>query len=236
MAESGVNPDGTSTIIPDPGAGVLYRPTLEPLNPDRRIPSLYVAQLAVAQLLESITARVKDDEKVAANQLAPTRAVKLKKIFIDWPPNEAELTPAQATIMEVDEQGFGDEIMASRYLEDTKDKYGKGTIVYRHSLSDVRLAIHMIFGHRDDRRAFRAELEDWQTEPLTDRAGRKVVVPYYFDAQVLLQLMSLQNLDDGDKAQRNLFTLIAGVTARVPVLRLVTSPQLMRPRVMVETT
>lgn len=239
MAQTINNPDGftrepdgfTATTHPSDDRMVRYQPAALAFDPSRKIPSLYAAQLAVASLLKGTVATVKDDENVATGRSQNGRAVAFEPIYIDWPPNEAELAPAQATILEVDEQDFGDEVSAARYLEDTADKFGEGTVIFRQSFSMVKLAVHMTFGHRDDRRAFRAELEDWLSEPQSDRMGRQVIVPAYYGAQVMVGLMSLQNQDDGDAAQKNIFTLIAGILCRVPVLRLVQRPARLRPRV-----
>lgn len=228
MSRTSTNPDGTQVTHPDDVHGVLYYPALSTYDPGRRIPSCFACQLAIAELLDGIVAVVKDDEKIAAGVPAPAREVEIKTIYIDWPPNEAQLSPAMATIMEVDEQDFGDEIGVSRYLEETRHKFGEGTVLFRHTFSTLRFAVHMIFGHRDDRRAFRAEIEKWLTEPQSERQGRGVIVPAYYGAQVQLALASLQNLDDGDKAQRNIWALVAGVVCRVPVLELVGSPAKLR--------
>lgn len=226
------NPDDyTRTTHPDDDSRSIYQPSVMTFDRSRKISSLYAAQLAVGALLDSVRAEVKDDERVAAGKSPDGRAVKFGAIYIDWPPNEAELLPAQATILEADEQDFGDEVSAARYLEETADVYGEGTVIFRAAFSTVRLAVHMTFAHRDDRRAFRAEIEDWLAELMTDRMGRQVIVPAYFNAQVMVGLLSLQNMDDGQKAQSNIFTLVAGVVCRVPVLRLVQRPARMRPRV-----
>lgn len=229
MAQTSDNPDGyTTTTHPDKDNLVTYQPPATSVDPTRKIPSLYAAQLAVGSLLDGIVATVKDDENVATGRSPNGRTVKFTAIYVDWPPNEAQLAPAQATIMEVDEQDFGDEVSSARYLEETSDKFGEGTVLFRQSFSTVRLAVHMIFGHRDDRRAFRAEIEDWLSEPQTDRMGRSVIVPAYYGAQVRVGLASLMNQDDGDKAQANLFALVAGLVCQVPVLRLVTRPAKLR--------
>jgi hypothetical protein len=203
MATTSENPDGfTSTTHPDDEASVTYQPPAVSVDPARKIPSLFAAQLAVSQLLEGIVATVKDDENVVTGRSPNGRQVKMTTIYIDWPPNEAEMLPATATILEADDQDFGDEVSAARYLEDTADKFGEGTVLFRQAFSTVKLAVHMTFAHRDDRRAFRAELEDWLAEPQTDR-----------------------------KAQANIYALVAGLTCLVPVLRLITRPKILRPHV-----
>lgn len=232
MATTSENPDGfTSTTHPDDEASVTYQPSAVSVDPARKIPSLFAAQLAVAQLLEGIVATVKDDENVVTGRGPNGRQVKMTTIYIDWPPNEAEMLPATATILEADDQDFGDEVSAARYLEDTADKFGEGTVLFRQAFSTVKLAVHMTFAHRDDRRAFRAELEDWLSEPQTDRMGRSVNVAAYYGAQVRIGLVSLMNRDDGDKAQANIYALVAGLTCLVPVLRLITRPKILRPHV-----
>jgi len=231
MSQIKQNPDGTSTTHPSDDRQSVYTPAALAYTPGLKISSLYAAQLAVAAMLDGMVATVKDDESVAEGRTPDTRRVELSRIYIDWPPNEAQLEPPQATILEVVEQDFGDEVSSARYLEETADKYGEGTVVFRQAFSQVTLAVHMVLGHRDDRRAFRAELEDWLSEPQSDRMGRQVIVPAYYGAQVMVGLMSLQNQDDGDAAQKNIFTLIAGIVCRVPVLRLVQRPTRLRPRV-----
>lgn len=235
MATTTANPDGhTSTTHPDDDSLVSYQPTALAFDPARKIPSLYAAQLAVASLLSGVVAVVKDDERVATGKSPNGRAFNMSQIFIDWPPNEAEMLPPQATIMEADEQDFGDEVSAARYLEHTANEFGDGTVIFRQAFSTVRLAVHMIFAHRDDRRAFRAELEDWLSEPQSDRMGRAVVVPAYFGAQVRVGLVSLRHDDGGEKAQANIWPLVAGLICQVPVLRLIGKPELLRPRVDVD--
>lgn len=231
MSQIKQNPDGTSTTHPSDDRQSVYTPAALAYTPGLKISSLYAAQLAVAAMLDGMVATVKDDESVAQGRTPDTRRVELSRIYIDWPPNEAQLEPPQATILEVVEQDFGDEVSSARYLEETADKYGEGTVVFRQSFSQVTLAVHMVLGHRDDRRAFRAELEDWLSEPQSDRMGRQVVVPAYLGAQVAVALLSLQNMDEGGKAQSNVFELVAGLVVRVPVLRLVTRPTRLRPRV-----
>lgn len=235
MATINTNPDGTTTTIPA-GAAVLFHPALMAYDPGRKIPSLYAAQLAVCSLLSGTVAYVKDDEAIAAGIQRPARKVEIKTAYIDWPKNEAQLEPATATLMEVDDQDFGDEIGVGQYLEHTRDKFGEGTIIRRSCYSTVRLVVHMIFGHRDDRRAFRAEMEDWICEPASDRMGRQVIVPAYYGAQVPITLMGLLNRDDGDAAQKNIWALVATVMCRPPVLRLVGLPRPLRPRLDVDAT
>lgn len=234
MAKDSPNPDGkTSTTHPDDDRQVTYQPAVTPVDPGMKLPGLYIAQLAIASMLKAVVTYVKDDENVAAGKAADGRKVNMKKIYLDWPPNEAELGPATATVLEADEQDFGDDISAARYLEDTLHKFGDGTILFRSAFSVVRLQVYMTFGHRDDRRAFRAELEDWLVEQQTERMGRAVNVPAYYGVQVRTQLVSLQHVDDGEKAQRDMWPLVAGIVCQVPIVRLVTAPVGLRPRVTV---
>ena len=232
MATIRTNPDGTQTTTPD--GSVLFHPALMAYDPFRKIPSLYAAQLAVASLIRGTVAYVKDDEAIAKGIQRPARKVEIQTAFIDWPKNEAELMPGSATLMELDDQDFGDELGVGQYIESTRDKFGEGTIIRRSCYSIVNLAVYMVFGHRDDRRAFRAEMEDWIEEPLTERQGRQVIVPAYYGAQIPVQLLGLQHRDDGTSAQKNIWPLVATVQCRPPVLRLVGSPRQLRPRLDVD--
>lgn len=119
-----------------------------------------------------------------------------------------------------DNQGFNAFLM-----KETRDVFGKGTILRYLGVFEVPLILTTWAAHKDQRRGLEARIAQvLAAERSDDRGGRRVVVPEYFGRQVRFQLTSIARPDTDATAIENRWELDVNVIAEMEHVELVRIP------------
>jgi len=218
------NPDGSKTTAFEQtpmGLASEPRPPWDDADPAQAVSSAFAAQLAVYLVLRGMEVSVGSYENLLAGtgSYGPVRTIRLNHVTFDMPDSEAEIQPLSAAIIERSPQLY-DEDHRPYMLKEQWKGYSLRCI----SKSTVSLGIAAWFGHKNERRAFRAALSRiFLAEPLSERGGRLIVVPQYFDRTVRLNLTDVAAVDQDELGAQLL--LQASITAVVDEIVAVKSPQ-----------
>lgn len=218
------NPDGSKTLAFEStaeGRASEPRPPWDDADPAQAVSSAFAAQLAVYLVLRGMEVSVGSFENLLSGtgSYAPVRTIRLNHVTFDMPDSEDEIQPLSAAIIERSPQVY-DEDHRPYMLKEQWKGYSLRCI----SKSTVNLGVAAWFGHKNERRAFRAALSRlFLAEPLSERGGRLIVVPWYFDRTVRLNLVDVASVDQDELGAQLL--LQASITAVVDEIVAVKSPQ-----------
>lgn len=225
------NPDGTKTRAFEETPGGLEsepRPPWNDAEPLQVIGSLFAAQLAISAVLEGLRVQVGSFENlISTGNYQPVRVMKLHHVTLDPPDSAEEIKPLSATIIERSPQVFEDDHRP--YM--LKQQW-KGLSLRCLSKTTCTLGVVAWFGHKNERRAFRtAFTRAFLAEQKSERGGRAVVVPQYFDQVVRLNLTDCANAGEGLEDH---WVLQATIIATVDEIEAVTSPAKIKPQLGVQ--
>ena len=226
--------DGVEKRRPHPSTSHTYLGVLEDVTPERHLDTVSVCQIALYRLLHDLEMHRKNLEAFLESADLQTSSFRFKRIVIDWPRDEDDVTPMPSAVLVSDgavtyaNAGFGTSI-----IEETADVYGEGTVLRRQSFATLRIVVYMLFPHKEERRAAHAAIErNLLTEPDDDENFRKVVVPEYYDRTVRIMCKDLARPDGSAEAKTNEWELQAAFDCEVEVVKLVKVPaRIQQPRV-----
>lgn len=226
-----MNPDNTKTPAFDQTSSMAIAsdpsPAWDDGDPTQAICGMFAAQVALARLVLGLRVQVGSFENLlkGSGTYGPTRSFKIHHVIFDMPSDD-EIQPFNASIIERSPQVYDDD--HKPYI--LKEKWGDYSLRVL-AKSTVTLGLACWFGHTNERRAFRAALvRSLLAEQRSERASRVLTVPEYYGQTVRLILSDIQNVDDDALANHR--TLQATITAFVPEIVAIRSPETVKVQVM----
>ena len=229
-----LNPDGTTGY---PTIGVTYLDTgTAVVDAPTSIGVEMAAKLAVVECLINLVAYDVDGPRAAeaadlGETLSPAPRIELRadSIFIDWPEGGSEHAPLKVTVRDGDE-GYAYEplgLSGSDYIDDTEDKFGKGTVLmHEHDVTGT-VIIEATLASSSVRNAVKLALSRiFGVEPHDFRTGRRIALKAYYDTDVRITLarVPFASGDRPDDVQSNEYPLFCFLDVELGNLRLVKSP------------
>lgn len=217
---------GNQKRRPFPATSMTYLGTLTDVAPELRFDAVSICQLAIYRVLGGIVMHRTNFEAYVATGDIQTASFQFRRLIFDWPRDEEQIKPMpSAAIVAAGEVEYANPDLGTDLLEDTVDVYREGSVLRRLSHATMRLVAHMLFAHKEERRAAHSAIErELLAEPDDDEGHRKVVIPEYYDRTVRMMLRSLARPDGADEAKTNTWELQAAFDCEVEVVKLVTDP------------
>jgi len=206
-----------------------YGERVKPQNVERQLDASVVCQLAMANLLQSITMHRHNLDALLNGDLQ-TSAFKFSRVAIGWPRREENLKPLpMAVVIPNGETRYAMPNLEANFIERTENAYAPETVLRQVSHATQELMVHILSAHHEERRAIRAAFElALLAEPNDDLTGRRQVVPEYYNRTCRIELLGMSDLDDADRALANEYELVARFRAEVAVVQLVSTPGTMQ--------
>ncbi len=218
--------DGIDKRRPADTTRMTYLQRVEPVNVARQLDSSVVCQIALKRLLEPLVMHRHNLEALVANGDLQTSSFVFSRVALGWPRREEQIKPLpMAVILPVGESRYEMPNLESTLIESTEGAYGECTVLRQVSRCTQELVVHTLSAHHEERRAIRAAFElNLLAELNDDQTGRRQIVPEYYNRQVRLNLLGMEDPDDDGRAQANEYELTARFQAQVSVVQLVTTP------------
>jgi len=194
------------------------------------------AKLAVVECIASIAAfdvQPTDFWRTVARDEVPKPAPRIelreRSIQINWPEAGVDHAPLKITVTDGD-AGYAYEplgLMGPDYLDDTEDKFGRGTVLIHESDVTGTVVIEALLASQTARDAVELALSRiFAMEPSDLRPGRRVMLKSYYDQPVRLFLATVpfSTSDRPEQVQSNDYPLYCYLDVDLPSVRLVRSP------------
>ena len=203
-----------------------YLGRLDEVAPEDHIDASSVMQIAIYNLLRTMTMHRRSLEAVVAGSPGPFSSFSWRKIGFDMPSvGEQEDPMPVAAIMKNSECAFDYQSLQTALIEDTVDVYGEGTVLRKIGIATQQFAVHCLSAHKEERRAIRSAFErTFLAEPNDDQAGRTIIVAQHYDQTVRVQMRSLDDAESPPREHANKHETIAIFDADVDVVVLVPRP------------
>ena len=189
------------------------------------------AQLGLVLILNAVKFRSVDLLALVRGKVEKSRELEIAEVILDFPTAESEPPTPFAVVTEAADAVYTPftGMHSVKILEDTLHAYGRNTVLRQHGRAELEYAIQVFFADKDDRAGCRKRLiEVLATEPDSDRTGRRIVLPFYFDRACRYQLVGASYPDDGEYAQAGRWPLVVRVKAEMQHVTLVEAPPAMR--------
>ncbi len=218
--------DGIPKRRPPDTGRMTFMQRVEPVNIERQLDASLVCQIALKRLLEPLVMHRHNLEALVVNDDLQTSSFVFSRVNLGWPRREEQLKPMPlATILPNGESLYDMPNLESQLIEGTEDAYGDGTVLRQVSRCSQELEVHILSAHHEERRAIRAAFEvNLLAELNDDQTGRRQIVPEYYNRQVRINLIGMDDPDEDSRAQANEHVLVARFQAQVAVVQLVTIP------------
>lgn len=228
------NPDGTTGY---PVLGVSYLDSgTAVVDAPASIGVKMAAKLAVVECLINLVAyEIHGPSFAESAELgetpAPAPRIELRadSIFIDWPEGGSEHAPLKVTVRDGDEgYAYNDlGLTGPDYLDDTEDKFGKGTVlIHEHDVTGT-VVIEATLASGNTRDAVELALTRvFGIEPNDFRTGRRIALKAYYDMDVRMTLarVPFAGGDRPESIQSNEYPLFCFLDVELANVRLVRSP------------
>lgn len=226
--------DGT---VGYPALGITYLPTgTAVIDAPTSISPETAAKLAVVECILSIAAfevQPGDVARAADRGEAPAPAPRIelreRAVQINWPEAGVDHAPLKLTVTDGD-AGFTYEplgLMGPDYLDDTEDKFGRGTVLIHERDISGTIVIEAMLATQTARDAVELALARiFGMEPNDLRPGRRVMVKSYYDqpVRIVLAAVPFSTNDRPELVQSNDYPLYCYLDVDLPGVRLVRSP------------
>ena len=218
--------DGIDKRRPPDTERMTFVQRVEPVNLARQLDSSLVCQIGLRRLLEPLVMHRHNLEALIVNDDLQTSSFVFSRVALGWPRREEQLKPLpMAVILPNGDTTYDMPNLESNLIEGTEDAYGEGTVLRQVSRCTQELVVHILSAHHEERRAIRAAFElNLLAELNDDQTGRRQIVPEYYNRQVRINLLGMDDPDDDGRAQANEYELTARFQAQVAVVQLVTTP------------
>lgn len=227
-----VNPDGTTTPQSEHAAGMQTNlPAQVPLNQKTYVDDFTALQLGMWMILDSLVFTTIDRLALVTDGKVESNTLKFTRVFLDWPDagdNSVPIPSATIYAPTETELQLGGALSGQQLLEDTEDVYAPGTVLRSLYTLQCSMVVTMWLAEKDDRSAVRKGLIEAFTEPGSERSGRRVVVPWYFDRVARFDLQGITYDDSAEQAQGKTFPLSARFSADIEAVSLVQAPATIR--------
>ncbi len=236
------NPDGVTLGVHVPVPSYMYEGTA-PIDEPTSLAPETAAKLAVAQMLFNFTAYDVRFKQLLGGDLRPAQPIQLdaNSVSLDWHEAGVGDAPLKMVIQESGEGGFsydGLGLSGADWLEETVDKFGKGTVVMHESDISGTIEIEVEVASGSARDAVRKALRRLFTmEPNDTRGGRRIVFTPYYDAVVRMTLADRPFATDNDPTAiaQGKYGLTCYLEVELPGLRLVRAPDIFQTNPVVPT-
>ncbi len=218
--------DGVEQRRPNDGGFYTYSDNLVVVSPERHLDITTVFQIAGYKLLCGLRFHRINLPTMIATNTFHTSEFKLDRVVFDMPePGEMAAPEPMAVILPAGECQYEHENLITSLIDDTRDAYGKGTVLRKVSSATQRMAIHFLSEKPEERRAIKSSIErSWLTEPDDDKSGRRVVIPQYYDRQVHVFTQTSDTDDAVPQSQANKRELIVLLEMSCDLVVLVKAP------------
>ena len=190
------------------------------------------AQLGIALILEALKFRSVDLMALTAGKVEKSRELEVMRVFLDFPDADATDPPTPFAVLTEAREGTYTATTGMHgvgIMDETLHDWGHNTVLLQHGHADFEFSVQVYLADKADRAGLRKRLvEIFVTEPEVDRAGRLVVLPFYFDQPVRYSVEGLSYPDDGDMAQANRWPLVLRLKASLRHVTLVEAPPVLR--------
>lgn len=218
--------DGIDKRRPTDTERMTYMQRVDPVNIARQLDTSAVCQIALKRLLEPLVMHRHNLEALIVNNDLQTSSFVFSRVALGWPRREEQIKPLpMAVILPSGESLYDMPDLQSNLIEGTEGAYGECTVLRQVSRCTQELVVHILSAHHEERRAVRAAFElNLLAELNDDQTGRRQIVPEYYNRQVRINLLGMEDPDDDGRAQANEYELTARFQAQVAVVQLVTIP------------
>lgn len=158
--------------------------------------------------------------------------VKEDDIHIEWPDQEEDLVYPSMAFVQVEDGEYQPIGLTALILEETRDKFGNGTVLQQQSQYVETLSLECHASLKPERRAMRIGLEE-ALVPTEQMYGIRFRMPAYYDQIVTFSLGAIR-LDDSPDAARHRRVARLSLEMTYNVVALVNYAEL-RPMVNVNT-
>lgn len=182
--------DGTETLRPSTPL-LTYGSPLVPADPARDRSARFLAELAVAKLLQGLVC-FQEDAKARVEGLPPgMRAFALETVFQGWPRQTDEPVSLPVVTVVVDGKVSWDESMRGpAYLDESRGRWKPNTVLRRVGSATPRVQVLADCADKEQREAIESAIERLLlVEECEDMFGRRVVLPEYYDQVVRIGLL-----------------------------------------------
>lgn len=211
---------------------VTYLGRIQRKNVERQLDASTVCQIALGRLLSSMTMHRHNLEALLLQKDLQSSSFKFSRVGLEWPRREENIKPVPfAVIIPNGETVFDMPNLGANLIEETEGAYGENTVLRQVSRATQELVVHILSGHKEERRAVRAAFELFLlAEPNDEETGRKQIVPEYYNRVCRINLRGMGDPPDSEsRALANEFELLARFEAQVAVVQLVTLPGFIQP-------